>query len=75
MSSIYLTTEIYVEIKQMVGEDAPRPLPLSKGFSENKLYKVYGIETHSETSEAYFILVNDKNEFWWISNRHIRFVK
>lgn len=32
-----------------------------------------GIYTPSETAEAYFILVNDRDEFWFISQRHVRF--
>jgi len=54
---------------------APPPLPLTNGFSEDRAYRVIGIFNPSETSEAYLILVNNQDQIWFISNRHLRFVK
>ena len=71
--SIAFNEKMHVYINQMNGDRSPMPQPLSSGFSENKLYKVYGIYSPSETSECYFMLVNDKSEMWFISNRHLRF--
>lgn len=59
-------------VQEMSGERAPRPLPLLSGFSENVAYRVLGVHSPSETSEAYFILSNDRDEVWFISNRHLR---
>ncbi len=52
---------------------APHPLPLESGFSLERSYRVLGIYNPSETSEAYFMLPNDRDELWFISNRHLRF--
>lgn len=54
---------------------APPPLPLVSGFSKENLYRVLGVYSPSETSEAYLILVNDADQIWFISNRHMRFAK
>lgn len=64
---------MHVYVEEMEGERSPVPRPLSAGFSKDKIYKVYGIYSPSETSECYFMLVNDYNELWFISNRHLRF--
>lgn len=71
--SIAFNEKMHVYIKEMEGDRSPIPRPLASGFSEEKLYKVYGIYSPSETSESYFILVNDYSEIWFISNRHLRF--
>jgi hypothetical protein len=63
---------LYVSVNQLEGERAPLPLPLSNGFSHAYAYRVLGAYTASETSEAYFILSNDRDEIWFISNRHLR---
>lgn len=72
--SIYLKPDVFVVIRQMEGPSAPRPLPLSSGFSEGLAYEVLGIHTASESAEAYLILRNDRDEMWFISNRHARIV-
>lgn len=69
---IYVEPGLYVSIKQMEGERAPHPLPLASGFSHAYVYRVLGVYSASETSEAYFILSNDTDEIWFISNRHLR---
>lgn len=51
---------------------APHPLPLESGFTEGTIYEVLGVGDYSETSEAYFLMVNDLGQFWWISNRHVK---
>ena len=72
--SIYLKPDIFVTVRQMGGERAPQPLPLSNGFSEGIAYEVLGIHTASESAEAFLILRNDRDEMWFISNRHVRVV-
>ena len=73
--SIYIKPNVKVRIEEMEGEHAPRPLPLSSGFSVEKEYEVLGIHTPSETAEAWLILKNDRDEMWFISNRHVRIVE
>jgi hypothetical protein len=70
--SIYLTDGLWVDVRQLEGPRAPQPLPLENGFTEGTSYKVLGIHSASETSEAYFVLCNDRDEVWFISNRHLR---
>ncbi|HLO97015.1 MAG TPA: hypothetical protein VK171_00355 [Fimbriimonas sp.] len=72
--SIYLKSDVFVKIQQLEGEHAPRPLPLSSGFSNGLAYEVLGIHTASESAEAFLILRNDRDEMWFISNRHVRLV-
>lgn len=71
--SLAFNPNLTVIIEQLEGERAPRPLPLSNGFSRGKIYQVLGIYTASESAEALFILANDSNQIWFISNRHLRF--
>lgn len=73
--SIYIQPNLYVRIQQMTGERAPQPLPMANGFSDDRVYEVLGIHTPSETAEAYLILKNDRDEIWFISNRHVRVVE
>lgn len=65
---------IYVRIEEVSGGKAPRPIPLDSGFVLHHAYRVLGIFSPSETSEAYVILSNERNELWFISNRHVRTV-
>jgi len=69
--SVYIKPGIKVKINQFSGPRHPMPLPLESGFSEDKEYEILGIHCASETSEAYCILVNDLNQIWFISNRHL----
>lgn len=69
---ITLCPGLYVTVCEMQGERAPQPRPLSNGFSAHTAYRVLGLHTPSETSEAYFILSNDRDEVWFVSNRHFR---
>lgn len=35
-------------------------------------YRILGIHSPSETGEAYLIVSNDRDEIWFVSNRHFR---
>ena len=70
--SVYLQEELWVVVQAWERPNAPMPKPLSSGFSPDKAYRVLGLHCPSETSEAYFILCNDRNEIWFISNQHFR---
>lgn len=37
-------------------------------------YRALGLYNPSETSDAYFVLSNDRDEIWFICNRHLRTV-
>lgn len=69
---IQLEPGLYVRVEQF--PQKPHPLPLDSGFSINVAYRALGIHSPSETSECYFILANDREETWFISNRHLRVV-
>ena len=42
------------------------------GFSVSHAYRALGLFNPSETSDAYFVLSNDRDEIWFICNRHVR---
>lgn len=65
--------QMFVRLQHLQGERAPLPLPLSSGFSENRAYRVLGIFNASESSDAFFMLANDRDELWFICQRHLRF--
>lgn len=65
--------DLFVRIQEVQGARAPMPKPLESGFSPDRLYRVLGIYSPSETAEAYLILPNDRDEIWFISQRHVRF--
>ncbi len=69
---IYIEPGLYLRVQQF--PQRPHPLPLENGFSQNTAYRVLGIHSPSETSECYFICANDRDETWFISNRHFRVV-
>lgn len=64
--------DLFVVVHEFPGERAPQPRPLASGFSGGTAYRVLGVHTPSETAEAYFILSNDRDEVWFVSNRHFR---
>lgn len=72
---IVLTLEnsLYMRIEQLPS-GVPTPLPLSNGFNTNTAYRALGMFNPSETSDAYFIFSNDRDEVWFICNRHLRCV-
>lgn len=61
---------LYLRVEEMV--NGPKPLPLHSGFSPARVYRALGLYNPSETSDAYFILSNDRDEVWFICNRHLR---
>lgn len=61
---------LYLRVQEM--ENGPKPLPLQSGFSLGRAYRALGLYNPSETSDAYFVLSNDRNEVWFICNRHLR---
>ena len=69
---IHIEAGIYVRVQQLAGR--AHPLPLDNGFGEETAYRALGIYSPSETSECYFVLANDRDETWFISNRHLRIV-
>jgi|GEM_PF-2399281 len=69
---VSLEPGLYLLVSELEGPHAPLPRPLASGFSEGTAYRALGVFSPSETSEAYFILSNDRDEVWFISNRHLR---
>ncbi|MBY0268652.1 MAG: hypothetical protein K2X06_02110 [Burkholderiales bacterium] len=67
---IFLESGLYLRVEEM--ENGPKPLPLNSGFSTFRAYRALGVYSPAETSEAYFVLSNDRNEVWFICNRHFR---
>lgn len=67
-----LDTKLYLRVEEL--RDGPLPRPLSSGFSTATAYRALGMFNPSETSDAYFIFSNDRNEVWFICNRHLRAV-
>jgi hypothetical protein len=61
---------LYVRIEELA--NGPKPLPLASGFSSGQAYRALGLYNPSETSDAYFVLSNDRDEIWFICNRHVR---
>ncbi|SFN70634.1 hypothetical protein SAMN05216516_1155 [Izhakiella capsodis] len=70
---LWIEQGLYVRIQEL--DNGPRPLPLQSGFSPDYAYRVLGCFNPSETSDAYYILANDRNEIWFICNRHVRVVR
>jgi hypothetical protein len=68
---LYLEPNAYFTIQQLEG--GPNPLPLKSGFSLDTKYRAIGGFNMSETAEMYFMFANDRDEIWFISNRHVRF--
>ncbi len=69
---IHLEPGVYVRVQQLDGK--AHPLPLDSGFNRATAYRALGLYSPSETSECYFVLANDRDETWFISNRHLRIV-
>lgn len=72
--SLYLHPGLHVRIEPFEGANPPMPDPLRSGFDKERTYEVLGMHVPSETAEAYVILRNDRDEIWFISNRHLRVV-
>jgi hypothetical protein len=69
---IHIEPGLYLRVEQL--PERAHPLPLSNGFSSHIAYRAAGVYSPSETSECYFIVCNDRDEMWFISNRHFRSV-
>ena len=67
-----LESGVYVRIVEL--PNGPTPFPLTSGFNATTAYRALGLFNPSETSDAYFILSNDRDELWFICNRHARVV-
>lgn len=63
---------MYLRVEQI--PNGPKPLPLDSGFNTHTAYRAMGMFNPSETSDAYFIFSNDRDEIWFICNRHLRCV-
>ena len=61
---------LYLRVEEL--ENGPKPFPLQSGFSKGCAYRALGLYNPSETSDAYFVLSNDRDEVWFICNRHLR---
>ena len=61
---------LFVRIVEL--EQGPHPRPLAHGFSEQVEYRVLGMYNPSESGECWLILANDRDEIWYISQRHVR---
>lgn len=72
MSSMALTRGMVVRIRESQALQC-NPKPQDGGFIEDCLYRCLAVTDYSETSEAYMLLINDCNEFWFIPSRHCRF--
>lgn len=69
---LWIEQGIYLRIQEL--DNGPRPLPLQSGFSSTTAYRALGCFNPSESSDAYYILANDRDEIWFICNRHVRVV-
>ncbi len=67
---ITVESGLFLRVQEL--DNGPKPYPLQSGFSQDNAYRVLGLYSPSETSEAYFILANDRDEIWFISNKHFR---
>ncbi|QIP56604.1 hypothetical protein [Hafnia alvei] len=69
---IWFEQGLYLRVEEL--ENGPLPLPLRSGFSREIAYRALGVFNPSESSDAYYILSNDRDEIWFICNRHLRTV-
>ncbi len=67
---IFFEPGLYLRVEEL--ENGPKPFPLQSGFSMSYAYRALGLYNPSETSDAYFVLSNDRDEIWFICNRHLR---
>ena len=67
-----LESGMYLRVEEL--PNGPPPFPLRSGFNDATAYRALGLYNPSETSDAYFILSNDRDEVWFIRNRHLRVV-
>ncbi len=67
---VFFEPGLYLRVEEL--ENGPKPFPLQSGFSLSCAYRAVGLYNPSETSDAYFVLSNDRDEIWFICNRHLR---
>ena len=67
---IFFEPGLYLRVQEL--ENGPKPFPLQSGFTLESAYRALGLYNPSETSDAYFVLSNDRDEIWFICNRHLR---
>lgn len=64
---------LFLRVQEL--ENGPTPFPLRSGFNADTAYRALGMFNPAETSDAYFIFSNDRDEIWFICNRHMRSVR
>jgi hypothetical protein len=69
---ICLEPGLYLRVQELPG--GPLPRPLESGFNLETAYRALGLFNPSESSDAYFVFSNDRDEIWFICNRHVRMV-
>ena len=69
---LFFEPGLYLRVEEL--DNGPKPFPLQSGFSTDVAYRALGLYNPSETSDAYFVLSNDRDEIWFICNRHLRTV-
>lgn len=64
--------DLWVRPRPYTGSDhVEGPTPHKAGLSSELLYLVLGVHDNGEMSaEAYFSVVNENGEMWFVSNRH-----
>lgn len=67
---LFFEPGLYLRVEELI--NGPKPYPLQSGFSMGCAYRALGLYNPSETSDAYFVLSNDRDEIWFICNRHVR---
>lgn len=67
---LWIEQGLYLRVQELI--NGPRPLPLLSGFNSDTAYRALGCFNPSETSDAFYILSNDRDEIWFICNRHLR---
>lgn len=68
--SIEFEKGLYVRIQEC--PKGPHPKPLASGFSTDREYRVVSIYNPSESGECWLLISNDREELWFISQRHVR---
>lgn len=71
-----MRAEIWVKPVTYVGRDLPKgATPSDAGLRRKLEYRILDIHDNGDIeSEAYFSVVNEKGELYFISNRHFRIV-
>ena len=68
MTSLQPGLHVRIEVR----DRCPEPFPLSSGTSADRASRALGLYNALKTSEAYFVLSNDRDEIWFICKRHDR---